>query len=438
MNILNDLLTPTIMGSGMVFGIRVIAKFIIIPRQLLFLGFGAILATFGVITKEHEVMQFTSTVAIMLVLFQTGLGEESVRAFFISVIKNIRVAIVSAIGPWVGAFVAVNYFLELSMQEAVIAGAVFTATALPFTLGLLRSKGLIKTPAAKSAIAASTTDDILASLLGTFTAIFLATSSGSDGMNIWDAGIKMAQVLAFFVLIYVLSIIIDPHSSTKKAWIDLFRFTRHFYDRGITTPFIILMMSALVYLGEAFFHVHYAIGALLVGLLFKGDQFYSGENDPQVAVPDKNAPTFDNFEVSLSLFTRNIEPFFYIFLGLHLDFSAISLIALKDGFVIFVCVATLQFASAYLSGRWIGLGKSDGILLGMAMLPRDVLAFVVLSMNASHIPASSALFPSCIIAIALLDILTAMGIQLYSTEPIVEKEEEAPSDIADPIVEGGK
>ncbi len=327
-------------------------------------------------------------------------------------VKNIRVAVVSAIGPWVGAYVATTFFLGLTFQEGVVAGAVFTATALPFTLGLLRAKGLIHTPAAKSAIAASTTDDVLASLLGTFTAILLAAAVNPAAKA--DAGTallvlgKMGMVLFFFASIWVVSVLISPKKD-KHSIIDIHRFNKIYYEHQITPSFIILLLATIVFFGEMIFHVHYAIGALMAGILFKRDLFFHPSDDDD----NPDAPTFKNFEITMVPLVNNIEPFFYIYLGLHLNFSTMSMDAIIAGVVIFACVAFLQWLSAFSSGRWIGLDSGNAVLLGICMLPRDVIAFVVLSMNAAALPDDSVLFLASIVSIALLNLLAAVGLQLY-------------------------
>ncbi|MEG3640497.1 cation:proton antiporter [Magnetococcus sp. PR-3] len=399
-------------GTSILVTVRLVSRYIPIPEPLLFLMVGIVFGTSGMISADNELMQMLSMVAITLVMFHTGLGEESMGEFFSHVIKNFRVAIVAAIGPWVGAFVATNLFLGLSFQEGIVAGAVFTATALPFTLGLLRSKGLMNAPAARSAIAAATTDDVLASLIGTFTAILLAATMGSGGgeadvmaISITVAS-KVGMVLLFFVSIYVISFLIDPQPQ-RGAWIDFHHFTQLFYGNRITFSFMIMILATIIFYGEIIFHVHYAISALMVGILFKKDLFYN----PETGKDDPQAPTFENFEETMVPLVHNIEPFFYIFLGLHLDLSIISADALIAGGLIFLCVSTLQFASAYGSGRWVGLDHPNGVLLGFSMMPRDVLAFVVLSINAAALPEGSILFVACIVAIALLNLATTIGLQ---------------------------
>ena len=47
------------------------------------------------------------------------------------------------------------------------------------------------------------------------------------------------------------------------------------------------------------------------------------------------------------------------------------------------------------------------------MLPRDVIAFVVLSINMGVLPKDSILLLACIVAIALLDLLATVGLQLF-------------------------
>jgi len=162
-----------------------------------------------------------------------------------------------------------------------------------------------------------------------------------------------------------------------------------------------LILSTLVYLGESVFHVHYTTDALLVGILLRRDLFYSHERD----LSDRHCPSFDSFEATLSPLVHNLEPFFYVYLGLHLNLAIISMDAAFAAVIIFLFVARLQFVSAYLSGRWIGLGKGDGVLLGFCMLPRDVIAFVVLSINMAVLPKDSMLLMGAIVAIAQLDLL---------------------------------
>lgn len=405
-------------GASLIVGVRLLSRFFPIPEPLLFLIVGILLGTTGILSTENELIQALSMVAITLVMFHTGLGEESIKEFFHHVYKNLRVAIVAAIGPWVGAFVATKLILGMSFQEGVVAGAVFTATALPFTLGLLRSNGLMGLPAAKSAIAAATTDDVLASLIGTFTGILLAAAaSGGAGADVADAGIllvvlgKIGMVLLFFVSIYVISLLIDPHPH-HGAFIDFHKFTQLFYTQQITPPFIIAVLAAAVFFGEIIFHVHYAISALMVGIVLKQDLFYN----PEIDKDDPHAPTFEKFEAAITPLATNLEPFFYIYLGLHLNLSIISHEALMAGGLIFLCVSTFQFISAYSSGRWIGLDHKNGVLLGFCMMPRDVLAFVVLSINAAALPKDSVLFVACIVAIALLNLATTIGLQFHKKE----------------------
>ncbi|OSM01506.1 cation:proton antiporter [Magnetofaba australis] len=400
-------------GAGILLSVRLISRYIRVPEPLLFMIVGAGFAATGVMNKDNHTLEALSMVAITLVMFHTGLGESSVSEFFRSVVKNMRVAVVAAMGPWIGAFVAVNFILGLTMQEAVVAGAVFTATALPFTLGLLRSRRLISSPAAKSAIAAATTDDVLASLVGTFTAILLAAAAGggesaSASAVAMEVGSKVGMVLLFFGLIFLLSWLIDPKPH-RDGFVDLHNFTRIFYEHGITPSFIILILAVVIFFGEVVFHVHYAISALMVGILFKRDLFYNTEKCRE----DRHAPTFDNFEATLHPIVHNIEPFFFLYLGLHLDVTLLTPAAIWAGFVIFALVAVMQYISAYSSGRWVGLDHANGKLLGVCMMPRDVIAFVVLSINADALPDDSVLFLACIMAIGLLNLATTVGLLLF-------------------------
>lgn len=354
-----------------------------IPRSLFFLVAGVVLSTFGIVNLTQSV-EIVASIAIVFLLFTAELPHGNVVHFFKAVVHNIRISIIAAIGPWVGAF-TFSIFFGWSYEEAVILGAVFTATALAFTLGVLRALKLERTDAAKSAVTASATDAVIAGVIGMLTSIAVG-SAIAHGNAHSNPLLEILLILLFFVFLYVLHLffvkirplrLLPPH------------------------PLILLIVGGvIVYIGGHFFGLHFAIAALLAGVLLHEEIFSA-----------KDARSFVKASEQINTASRYIGPYFFIFLGLHLSLADVisqpMIIAASIG--LFLSVATLQFASASFAGAWRGLSHRNAAVLGFAMLPRDIVAIVVLEMNKEFI-SSEMIIPVVVMTIFFLNIATAFGL----------------------------
>lgn len=355
----------------------------IIPRSLFFLVAGVILSTLGIVTPTGGV-EIIASIAIVFLLFSAELPHGNVVHFFKAIVRNIRISIIAAIGPWIGAF-TFSIFFGWSFEEAIILGAVFTATALAFTIGVLRSLQLERTDAAKSAITASATDSVIAGMIGMFTSIAVGSSIAHGSSEI-NPLIEIFLIFLFFAFLFLL------HNVFVK-----FRLLRLLPPH----PLILLLVGGvIIYIGGYFFGIHYAIAALLAGVLLHEEIFSS-----------KNARSFSAAAEQIGVASRYIGPFFFIFLGLHLSLKEVIEHPLIIGASIglFISVATLQFATASFAGAWRGLNHRNATVLGFAMLPRDIVAIVVLEMNKEFI-SNDMIVPVVIMTIFFLNVATAFGL----------------------------
>jgi len=355
----------------------------IIPRSLFFLIAGVILSTFGIVDPTGSV-EIIAGIAIVFLLFTAELPHGNVVHFFKAVVRNIRISIIAAIGPWVGAFTFSTFF-GWSFEEAIILGAVFTATALAFTLGVLRSLQLERTDAAKSAVTASATDSVIAGMIGMLTSIAVGSSIAHSSSETSPL-IEILLIFLFFAFLYLL------HSIFVK-----FRPLRFLPPH----PLVLLLVGGIIiYIGGYFFGVHYAIAALLAGVLLHEEIFSS-----------KDAKLFSTAAEQIGVASRYIGPFFFIFLGLHLSLRDVidNPLIIGASIGLFLSVATLQFATASFAGAWRGLNHRNATVLGFAMLPRDIVAIVVLEMNMEFIQ-DDMIIPVVVMTIFFLNIATALGL----------------------------
>lgn len=363
-----------------------------VPPQLIYMFLWIILISFWFNVPQKE-MQILSWLAIIFMLFTSELTGHSIPHFFNSILKNIKVAVIGAIGPWVWAFLFSTIWWW-NFQESIVLWAVFTATALPFTIWVLKEFNILKSKAARVAISASTADDILATLVWILTSVLLWTSV-SAGINYWDISIKLALVLWFFVFIYALHEIFSRYHIFKK------------YHWGTLTILIIWWVITAIW--EFIFHIHYAIWALFAWVLLNAEFFH-----------DK----LSHFKKSSEKLTRASEyiwPFFFVYLWLNLNFSNIfqNTTILISGLLLFVSVLIFQFLSAYFSWKLRWLDNANAMTLGFAMTPRDVVAIIIFDMNSSFITNEN-IFPSIILAIFLLNITATLWLK-YSSIKLTKK-----------------
>ncbi len=361
-----------------------------IPTQLVFLILWIAITSLGFETPNE--LKVLSALAIIFMLFSAELWWHNVPHFITSIIKNIKVAVIAAIGPWVWAFVFSNLWWW-NMQEAIVLWAVFTATALPFTIWVLKEFKMMKTQAAHTAITAATADDIIATLVGIITSILLWSSLSwkSDYSHVF---FEIWMVLWFFIFIYILHVLIVKLKLLKNV------------NWNVLT--ILIFWWWIIAIWEGVFHIHYAIAALLAWVLitpefFKGSTLLSPD-----FLKNKN-DIFANASEKLTASSNYIAPFFFVYLGSNLDLSFLieTPIILVSGFGLFLTVVIFQFISAYSSWRWRGLNNKQATILGFAMSPRDVVAIVILDMNLAYI-TNEFILPSVILAIFLLNITATL------------------------------
>jgi Kef-type K+ transport system membrane component KefB len=155
-----------------------------------------------------------SMLGVIFIMFYAG-WREDLLTFVADIWKNKWVAITGAAGPFLGAFLVFS-LLKFSTTEAIVAGFIFTSTAIPYTIGVLRSIGLDKTPAAKAAVSSSVADNFLSVLLavGILPAYaLLVSSSGGDvsfSMIWFDLFKQVGLILGAFAIFGALGLLILP------------------------------------------------------------------------------------------------------------------------------------------------------------------------------------------------------------------------------------
>lgn len=403
---------------------KIIAHWIRVVDVLMYIILWFLAAKFEIIDWKWEILHFLSEIWVLFLMFYAGWHEDS-KTFIQKVIKNKWIAIIWAMWPFVWAYFWTQY-LWFTFNESVVAGFVFTATAVPYTIAVLQSLKLHKTPAAKSIVAAAMADDFLSiiamsAVFSTFVLIQSWENIDITTVALW-VWFKLLLLLLCFLIFIFLATIIFPQTKRgykSKRWIrkglsyfaEMFwlnRFTKKYHKVEIMVPTVIFIMLFL----SMFSHVmwlHAAIWAYLTWLILNEDMFHhEWEWESWLS------------GVIYSLANHFLWPIFFIALWAQLiiDFNNFWEI-FKYWFILFIFIAFMQFVSAYFASRYTAnLSHKDSVLVWMWMWPRDVLAFVILWIAITYwlIDEESIFWTVIVVTILLLDIVTPIAMKWWSKE----------------------
>jgi len=366
---------------------------------LWFIIIGSILGNMHLI-EENESLEFLGNIGIILVMFALGF-EEDAKAFVEGVKKAWGIALIGAIFPFLAGYYSAVYF-GFSQNSALIWGLTMTATAVSLTMMTLKSLNLHKTKAATGIMTSAVVDDVL-SLIGVAILLPIILNGGDTktiNIDYNELGFTFAKVIIFFILVYLIGRFILPH---EKGLRRLFKL-----EHGI---YAVLGIFVVVFWFGALAHMlgfHPAIGAYFAGLLLKEEHFeIEGENI--------NIASIENVINNLAFVV--FGPVFFILLGSKIIFD-INILGevLYPTFGLFVAVLIFQVLSAGGAAKWTGgYSTKESILIGLGMLGRAELAFIVI--NIAYVQnnlITQAEFYILVFTTFLLNISVPILIKLYS------------------------
>lgn len=387
-----------------------------------------------------------SMLGVIFIMFYAG-WREDLLAFVADIWKNKWVALTGAAGPFLGAFLVFS-LLKFSTTEAVVAGFIFTSTAIPYTIGVLRSLGLDKTPAAKAATSSSVADNFLSVLLAVgmlpaYALLVVGTGGDMSFSMIWlDLLKQIGLILGAFAIFGALGLLILPDARMHMRmnipnvlqrdgfmakityFIVKLRQAPGFYEVSkvmskmrIGIPMTLLLIFSLAWLAHHM-GLHPAITAYLTGLILHVEMYH--ETEISDITHEETPITHKNLGVFFYFVQEWIGPIFFIHLGAQLvaDWSQAGYVIIY-GIIAGIVVAFFQFWAAYFAGKKTsGLPEHESVLLGLGMLPYDIIAFVVLgiAITTGLIQTDSIFIITIIVTILVINIITSVMIAWYKPE----------------------
>lgn len=345
---------------------------------LWFLAAGCLLVNTGVLPEQPvEFIAVFSEIGIIVIMFALGF-EENPSNFIASIKRSWGIALFGAIVPFCVAYWLATQFWG-DPNIALMCGLAMTATAVSLTMVSLKSEGLNKSPAATGIMTSAVLDDI-ASLAAV--AIMVPIALGEGDATLGSIVMLLLNAVAFFAIIIFMGAWLFPIESGPLSRIPIIR---HFnlqslisLEDGEHATLTVLLIALLVALLGHEFGFHPAVGAYMAGLILKEEFFLLSKNSMQQ--PLSNPVYRDTSRVIDSVAFSWIGPVFFVNLGAHIILDFELLIEVLDkALILFCCLFAGQVVSAGLAARFTGgFTKAESLLIGLGMLGRAELAFVVM------------------------------------------------------------
>jgi Kef-type K+ transport system membrane component KefB len=277
---------------------------------------------------------------------------------------------------------------SFKLAQCLFLGVALAITAVPVAVRIFMDLGALDSRVGKAVIAAAIWDDVLSLFL---LALLLAAISG-DGtgtFSSWHLLPVVGKVLLFFAVTIPVGLYLFPLVG---------RYFKHLSFPEV--DFSMLLVGALAYgVFAEYMELHIIIGAFLAGMFFH----------PKMVDVD----IYNRVEQQMSGLTRGfLAPIFFVSVGFHLDFSAISQVP------VFVITLTLLALASKVIGSgfpayWSGFSKRESVLVGVGMSGRGAVELIIagVALEAglfSQPTAPDAIVQSLFSAIVIMAIVTTV------------------------------
>ena len=357
---------------GGTFAAIVVAKATRLTAVLWYLAVGAILVNVGWLPEDaNPFIQGFADVGIIVIMFAIGF-EENTNNFIQSIKRSWGIAFFGGLAPFMTAFWLAYWFWG-DRNMALMVGLAMTATAVSLTMVSLRSEGLHVSPVARRIMTSAVLDDVASLAL---VAILVPIVTGDGEISISEVGTVAIKTVLFFVAVTLLGAWFFPHET--KGWLSKIPFLGRYgvrnllsFGEGEFTTLIVLTLALIVGLIAHEFGFHVAVGAYMAGLILKEEYFHhnsvNGTFEDTKRIIDNVAFTW-------------IGPVFFVVLGTKLIFDwDIFLSIIPHSAIMVAGLFVAQVASAGLAARYTGgLAMPGAVMVGLGMLGRAELAFVVM------------------------------------------------------------
>ena len=370
------------------------------------------MVNFGILPEVSDpFIRGFSEIGIIVIMFALGF-EESGTNFLQSIKRSWGIALFGAIAPFITAYSVAHYYWQ-DTNIALMCGLTMTATAVSLTMVSLRSEGLSTSPAATRIMTSAVLDSIASLVL---VAVLVSYVTSDHTLSMSELGLIIIKAIVFFIMVTIVGAWVFPHP--VKGWIQKIPVLSHFgirhilaFHHGEHAVLIVLLLAVGTGILAHQFGFHPAVGAYMAGLILREEYF-----DVVKANTLIKKSYHDTIRIIDSVAFTWIGPVFFVELGTKLVFDwDIFVSVIPQTFVMTASLMFAQVISASLAARYISsMSKAGSIMVGLGMLGRAELAFVVMDIAyVQNSVLSTEAFYTLMFTAFWLNVSVPIGIRLW-------------------------
>ena len=382
----------TIIGVGiLLFAAKLMAELFLRLKLPIVLGellAGMIVGPFAlgalIVFEGEQLFQINSEIKILgeigaiVILFMAGL-EMTPKEFFKGGKASFTVGTLGVIVPFVAGLLVFQMFGFDVFQSMLIATAL-TATSIAISVQVLSEFGKIKSPEARLIIGAAIVDDILAIAI-----LSVVTSIGGDvnNLDVMDVTFTILQVLGFFAIMLIASIVIIPRIITPRLW------KAKGSVEGIATA---LFFGAAALAGSI--GLNPIVGAFVVGMALS------------------TTKVFEKVEGYINKIGLIFAPLFFAIIGAQVDLRGIDLEILMLSAVIIVIAVFTKLIGCGLPAWFFLKDRKLGMRVGIGMISRGEVGLIVAGVGLSAGVLTSSVYSTMVLMVIATTVITPIWLKM--------------------------
>lgn len=360
---------PIVLGellAGMIIGPFALGAFLIYDGNQL-LTIGPEIRTLG-------------EIGAIVILFMAGL-EMTPKEFLKGGKSSLVVGTLGVVVPF-GAGLAVFQFFGFDALQSMMIATALTATSIAISIQVLNEFGKIKTPEARLIIGAAIVDDILAIAILSVV-VSLAADGNVENINILDVTLTIIQVLAFFAIMLVVSVVVMPRVITTRFW------KAKGSIEGIATASFFGAAALAGSIG-----LSPIVGAFAVGMALSTTKVFA---------------KVENYASKIGLI---FAPLFFAIIGAQVDFRQVDwYIIMLSSIIIVVAIGTKLLGCGL--PAWMFLkDRRRGMRVGIGMISRGEVGLIVAGVGVASGILTSSVYSTIVIMVAATTIITPIWLKL--------------------------
>ena len=361
---------PIVLGellAGMIVGPFALGAFFVIDgKSLLEIG------------SEIKVL---GEIGAIVILFMAGL-EMTPKEFLKGGKASFTVGTLGVVVPFFAGLAVFQMFGFDALQSMLIATAL-TATSIAISIQVLSEFGKLKAPEARLIIGAAVVDDILAIAVLSVVSSIAGSEGGVENIDIMKVTITILQVLGFFAIMLVASVLVIPKIISTRLW------KAKGSVEGIATASFFGAAALAGSIG-----LSPIVGAFAVGMALS------------------TTKVFEKVENYIGKIGLIFAPLFFAIIGAQVDFREVNLEVLAlSGIIIAIAISTKLFGCG-LPAMMFLKSKAQGMRVGIGMISRGEVGLIVAGVGVSSGILTSDVYSTIVIMVAVTTIITPIWLKM--------------------------